>query len=39
MHIITKQVLSILMLILSGWVHAQPTPQSIELGKLVPIDI
>jgi len=37
MHIITKQVLSILMMMLPGWGYAQPNPQSIELAKIVPI--
>lgn len=32
-----KQVLSILLLVVSGLVHSQPTPQSIELAKTVPI--
>jgi predicted TIM-barrel fold metal-dependent hydrolase len=32
-----KQVLSIFLLMLSGLVYAQPTPQSIELAKIVPI--
>lgn len=32
-----KKVLSIYLLILSGLVYAQPTPQSIELAKIVPI--
>jgi len=37
MHIITKHVLSIFLLMLSGWGYAQPSPQSIELAKIVPI--
>lgn len=37
MHIITKKVLSILILMLSGWGYAQPNPPSIELAKIVPI--
>ena len=36
-HTMPKQVLSIFLLILSGLVYAQPTPQSIELAKIVPI--
>lgn len=36
-HTMPKQVLSIFLLILSGLVYAQPTPQSIELAKMVPI--
>jgi predicted TIM-barrel fold metal-dependent hydrolase len=32
-----KQILSIFLLMLSGLVYAQPTPQSIELAKIVPI--
>jgi len=32
-----KKVLSIYLLILSGLLYAQPTPQSIELAKIVPI--
>ena len=36
-HTMPKQVLSIFLLMLSGLVYAQPTPQSIELAKIVPI--
>ena len=36
-HTMPKQVLSIFLLLLSGLVYAQPTPQSIELAKIVPI--
>lgn len=36
-HTMLKQALSIFLLILSGLVYAQPTPQSIELAKIVPI--